>query len=321
MEDLDQINMALYRCTETIAKLDLVLSFAYASEVRPELGSTLAFRSGRHPILDRTLGAGECVPNDIYAADGPANFQLIQGANMSGKSTYLRQVGLLTVQAMIGCFRMSNDDSIEKGLSTFALEMATSAMILANLIKLGRGTAPLEGVGISHAIAESLIEKRSFVFFATHFHDLAITLGNLPGVTKLHLRTQVNNVNPHSPEFTTTFSYKVVEGPATVQHYGLELAKLAALPPDVLQRATEIAIQLSQLEEQGKGSSKANAMVMRRKTLYELRGQLAQLAEDSNVDNAHLGAALTRIQDKCRDTLERCIQIIRSSDDANEYAK
>nr|XP_031863402.1 uncharacterized protein CI109_001277 [Kwoniella shandongensis]KAA5530474.1 hypothetical protein CI109_001277 [Kwoniella shandongensis] len=197
-EIVDHI-VALYRCTETIAKLDLVLSFAYASEVRPELGSTLA----------------------------------------------------------------------------------------------------------------------SFVFFATHFHDLAITLGNLPGVTKLHLRTQVNNVNPHSPEFTTTFSYKVVEGPATVQHYGLELAKLAALPPDVLQRATEIAIQLSQLEEQGKGSSKANAMVMRRKTLYEL----AQLAEDSNVDNAHLGAALTRIQDKCRDTLERCIQIIRSSDDANEYAK
>ncbi|ODO06476.1 DNA mismatch repair protein MSH4 [Cryptococcus wingfieldii CBS 7118] len=260
----------LYHCTEAAMKL-LTLS-----QVRPEFKDTLAIHSGRHPILDGTLGTGECVPNHVYASRGSANFQIIQGPNMSGKSTYLRQIGILTVQAMVGCFvpaeyacfplpdallsRLSNDDSMEKCLSTFAAEMATSAMILVGLAtprtlvlidELGRGTSSLEGMGISHAIAEALITRKTLVFFATHYHDLAVILGNLPGVVKSH------DASKETSEFTSTFSYKVAEGAAPLSHYGLETAKLASLPQSVIERATEVAEKLSALEEQGRGPSRS----------------------------------------------------------------
>lgn len=140
----------LYHCAEAIATLDMIASFAFSAlnsnYIRPDFKETLAIHGGRHPILDKLLGAGDCIPNNIYAARGPATFQIIQGPNMSGKSTYLKQIGLLTVQAMIGCFvpaeyacfilhdcllsRLSNDNSMEKCLSTFASEMAASAMVL-----------------------------------------------------------------------------------------------------------------------------------------------------------------------------------------------
>ncbi|KAK7468350.1 MutS protein msh4 [Stygiomarasmius scandens] len=205
---------ALYKASEAVALVDMLWSFAHsaisdaqlrrvfiirpveswlitaASSVRPEFTGTLAIKSGRHPILETLQSAGTLVPNDVYCDDS-FSFQIIQGPNMSGKSTYLRQVGLLTIMAMCGSFvpaeyasfrmhdalltRLSNDDDLERNLSTFASEMATSAMILGlatpkSLIlidELGRGTSPVEGIGISHAIAEGLIEHKCFVFFAT----------------------------------------------------------------------------------------------------------------------------------------------------------
>lgn len=113
--------------------------------MRPEFTDTLAIKSGRHPVLETVQSAGMVVSNDIYCSDA-AHFHIVHGPNMSGKSTYLRQTGLLTVMAMVGCFvpaeyasfrlhdalltRLSNDDDIEKSLSTFANEMTSSAMIL-----------------------------------------------------------------------------------------------------------------------------------------------------------------------------------------------
>lgn len=185
---------ALYKASEAVAILDMLWSFAHASilrnYVRPEFTGTLAIKAGRHPILESVQSAGTLVPNDVFCCEA-SSFQIVQGPNMSGKSTYLRQIGLLTVVAMCGCFvpaeygsfrlhdalltRLSNDDDIEKSLSTFANEMAASAMILGiatpnSLIlidELGRGTSPRDGVGISHAIAEELIRLKSYVFFAT----------------------------------------------------------------------------------------------------------------------------------------------------------
>jgi len=133
--------------------------------------------------------------------------------SMSGKSTYLRQIGLLTVIAQCGCFvpaeyasfrihdhlltRLSNDDNIEKNLSTFANEMASCAMILGlasskSLVlidELGRATSPKEGVGISHAIAQELIKLKCFTFFATHFHELSVTLSRQPTVVYSEVTT------------------------------------------------------------------------------------------------------------------------------------
>jgi DNA mismatch repair protein MSH4 len=169
------------------------------------------------------------VPNDVYCDDA-SSFQIIQGPNMSGKSTYLRQIGLLTIMALCGCFvpadyasfrihdalltRLSNDDDLEKSFSTFASEMASTAMVLGmatskTLVlvdELGRGTSPQEGVGISHAIAESLIELKSFVFFATHFKELTTTLSRKPSVINLHLSVQ--KTRQSASNFGMTFQYK-----------------------------------------------------------------------------------------------------------------
>ncbi|OWZ55230.1 DNA mismatch repair protein MSH4 [Cryptococcus neoformans 125.91] len=332
----------LYHCAEAIASLDMIASFAFSAlnsnYIRPDFKDTLAIHGGRHPILDNLLSAGGCIPNNVYAARGSATFQVIQGPNMSGKSTYLKQVGLLTVQAMIGCFvpaeyacfilhdallsRLSNDDSMEKCLSTFASEMAASAMILGlasprSLIlidELGRGTSSLEGMGLSHAIAESLIKRHSFVFFATHFQDLAVILGNLPGVVKLHLKVQQCSVKTLSPtEFGTTFAYKVAEGAAPMEHYGLEIAKLAALPSTVLQRASEIAAQLSELEEQGRRSNLANTSMRRRKILWELRAKLKQVQSNSRLDNETLGEFLQNLQAQCYLTLRQSLEMAQTT--------
>ncbi|KAG8905973.1 MutS protein msh4 [Tulasnella sp. 403] len=199
-----------------VALLDMLWSFAHVailySYTRPEFTGTLAVKGGRHPVVEKALSIGAFVPNDTYICDA-STFQIIHGPNMSGKSTYLRQVGVMTVMAMCGSFvpaeyasfrvhdallsRLSNDDDPEKSLSTFATEMAASAMILSlatdrSLIlidELGRGTSPIEGVGIAHAIAEELIDRKilplqSFVLFSTHYADLSTTLSKYPSVVK-----------------------------------------------------------------------------------------------------------------------------------------
>lgn len=160
---------------------------------------------------------------------------------MSGKSTYLRQLALLTVLATCGCFvpaeyasfrlhdalltRLSNNDDPEKNLSTFSNEMGCSAMILGLATKdtlvlideLGRGTSPTEGVGIAHAIAEQLIDLKAFTFFATHFHDLSATLSRCSSVVNLHLAVQKTSSDASGLQF----QYRVIDGRADeIPHYG-----------------------------------------------------------------------------------------------------
>ncbi|KAF8555921.1 hypothetical protein OG21DRAFT_1460258, partial [Imleria badia] len=249
---------ALYTASEAVALVDLLWSFAHASimrnygnlrtsvastylrlmnlyggAVRPEFTGTLAVKSGRHPILETVHAAGTMVANDIYCCDA-SHFQIIQGPNMSGKSTYLRQTGLLVIMAMCGCFvpadyasfrihdallsRLSNDDDMEKNLSTFANEMTSSAMILGlatpkTLVlvdELGRGTSTCEGVGIAHAIAEELIKTKCFVLFATHFHELSKTLSRQPSVVNLHLSVQRTRKSASS--LGMVFKYKIMDG-------------------------------------------------------------------------------------------------------------
>ncbi|RXK40341.1 hypothetical protein M231_02324 [Tremella mesenterica] len=299
-----------------IAQMDVLLAFANYSIrqacVRPEFTGNLAIRNGRHPVLEKMLGDTRCVPNDIAASDN-ASFRLVQGPNMSGKTTYLRQIGLLVVQAMIGCFvpaeyasfkvhdallsRLSNDDSIERSLSTFAAEMATSAMILGTatstslvlIDELGRGTAPREGIGLSHAIAEAL------TFFATHFHELTKTLSFHPGVIKC--ATRVGGTTVSSPAALHT--YKIIEGPGQWQHYGLELAKATCLPESVMVYAQEMAEKLAQLESNSREKSATNAVARRRKTMLDLRGHLTQIVAVSRLNDSDLAELLRALQQRC----------------------
>ncbi|KIM39112.1 hypothetical protein M413DRAFT_419584 [Hebeloma cylindrosporum] len=312
---------ALYKASEAVALVDMLWSFAHASismirsdiRFRPEFTGTLAIKSGRHPILETLQSVATLVPNDVYCDDS-SSFQIIQGPN-----TYLRQVGLLTVMAMCGCFvpaeyasfrihdsllsRLSNDDDLEKSLSTFASEMVTSAMILGlaaqrSLVlvdELGRGTSPREGVGISHAIAEGLIALKSFVFFATHFSELTKTLAREPTIVNLHLSVQRSR--PTATNFGLTFQYKIVDGASEdFSHYGLELARLADLPPDVLVEGKRVAESLTALETRHEESSQSHKIAIRRKALLRLRTQLTQAYEYSALPDRDLLAYIGRFQ-------------------------
>ncbi|KIM81717.1 hypothetical protein PILCRDRAFT_97607 [Piloderma croceum F 1598] len=316
---------ALYKASEAVALLDMLWSFAHASIIRPEFTGTLAVKAGRHPVLESVQSAGTLVPNDAYCCES-SSFQIVQGPkfnvylmSFAGKSTYLRQIGLLTVMAMCGCFvpaeyasfkvhdslltRLSNDDNIEKNLSTFANEMASSAMILGlatqnSLVlidEVGRGTSPLEGIGISHAIGEELIKLKCFVFFATHFHELSTTLSCQPSVINLHLSVQ--KTRQSASNFGIIFQYKIVDGiPDNTDHYGLELARLADLPADVLTEAHRVATSLAETDLHDKEQSQTSKISIRRKALLRLRTQLTQILDHSALPEKELNAYLARFQ-------------------------
>ncbi|CCM03700.1 uncharacterized protein FIBRA_05846 [Fibroporia radiculosa] len=290
---------ALYKASEAVAILDMLWCFAHVSILRPEFTGTLAIKAGRHPVLESVQAAGTLVPNDAYCCEA-SSFQVVQGPNMSGKSTYLRQIGLLTTMAMCGCFipaeygsfrlhdalltRLSNDDDMEKSLSTFSNEMASSAMILGiatadSLVlidEVGRGTSPSEGVGISHAIAEELIKIK-------------------PSIVHLHLAVQRSRRT--NSNFGMTFQYRIVDGaPEDMSHYGLELARLADLPEDVLVEGRRIAENLTALHAKEEQESRTNKVAIRRKALLRLRTQLTQALNHSALPDLELTEFLARIQ-------------------------
>ncbi|KZS90242.1 hypothetical protein SISNIDRAFT_551573 [Sistotremastrum niveocremeum HHB9708] len=314
---------ALYMLSEKIALLDMLWSFAHVtilnSYVRPEFTGTLAIKAGRHPILEKIEAAGTIVPNDAYASSA-STFQIVQGPNMcTGKSTYLRQIALLTIMAMCGSFvpaeyasfkvhdslltRLSNDDDMEKSLSTFANEMSSTAMILGNatadsliiIDELGRGTSPTEGFGISYAIAEELVHLKSFVFFATHFKEISTTLTRFPNVVNLHL--SVKKGRRSASNIGMTFQYKIMDGVSEEhKHYGLELARLADLPPSILEDAEQIAYELSAKEEQAQKRSLTDKVFQRRRIMLRLRTQLIQARDHSTLPEKDLADFLLRLQ-------------------------
>ncbi|KAF4566489.1 MutS protein msh4 [Pleurotus pulmonarius] len=306
----------LYKASEAIALIDMLWSFAHFSIIRPEFTGTLAVKSGRHPILQLVQPAGSVVANDIYCDDS-SHFQIIQGLNMSGKSTYLQQIGLLVIIALNGCFvpaeygsfrvhdcllsRLSNNDDMEKSLSTFGSEMATSTMILGmstpqSLVlvdELGRGTSPQEGVGIAHAIAEGLIKQKCFTFFTTHFSELAQTLSKASGIINLHLSVQKQPLS----SFGFNFMYRITDGPLEKhEHYGLQLAMLADFPKDLIAKASQVAQSLDELYSRSSDYSSSSKIVAQRQTLLRLQIQLTQAFEHSSLPQEELVEYLKRFQ-------------------------
>lgn len=308
----------LFKTCEAIALLDMIASFAQLVTVqdycRPELTDTLAIKSGRHPIREK-IHTEKFVPNDAYATQ-QSRFQIITGCNMSGKSTYIRSLALMTVMAQIGCFvpaayasfpirhqmfaRISADDSIEANVSTFASEMRETAFILRNIDKrsmvivdeLGRGTSTRDGLTIAIAIAEALIESRALVWFATHFQELAHILSERSGVVNLHLAVDMSETNDKM-----TMLFKITNGWVQETHYGIAVAKVAGLPADVIQVAEEVSSTLARNTERQKKNSKPIALARRRKLILGLREQLKQ-AQDGNMQGRVLGMWLSKLQDE-----------------------
>ncbi|SCV71962.1 BQ2448_4656 [Microbotryum intermedium] len=385
----------LYRCSEAIAMLDMVASFALLSAsgeyVRPEWTDTLAIKSGRNPLHEHfRLSDGPFVPNDTYVSEA-SSFQLITGVNMSGKSTLLRQVALLNVMsqvreprlsrvirfAQVGCFvpasyasfrvihallsRLSNDDSIEAGLSTFASEMSTMSMIVGALKicgqclvlidELGRGTSPEEGVGIAHALAEVIIKSKvrggqltyqhgsrkkidtflrnqALCLFATHFKasptvDLAVSLSRYPNVVSLHLEAEIDR---SQADYSLTFHHRVADGATNLIHYGkcfpkaivvamlichtgLELAKLAKMPADVLHNATLASVTLAARAEEEQEQAQGTQLARRRRELLQLRTSLKMLSNSKGMNGANLIERLRELQMETIQTLSATFEM------------
>jgi len=250
----------------TIAAIDALQSFAEVSEiyyyVMPEIneGDKLEIKDGRHPVIERLLSAGEkYIPNDTMVDTTDNQILILTGPNMSGKSSYLRQTGLIVLLAQIGCFvpakeakigivdkiftRVGASDNIAKGESTFLVEMHEAANILNNatgkslllLDEIGRGTSTYDGISIAWAITEYLHENpnvRARTLFATHYHELN-SLADMYERIK-NYRVEVREYNDK-----VIFLRKITEG--TADHsYGIQVAQMAGLPESVTQRAKEI---------------------------------------------------------------------------------
>lgn len=267
-------SQAILRSARELALVDALQSLAQAALeggwTRPELvtGEELEIREGRHPVVEQLVGRDRFVANDI-AFDKRARLFLVTGPNMAGKSTFMRQVALLTLLAHTGSFipaasariglvdriasRVGASDRIGQGQSTFMVEMNEIARILRQasprsllvIDEIGRGTSTFDGLALAWAILEDIQSRLGCrALFATHYHELTSLEDSLAGVRNL-------NVLVREEAGAVAFLHKVAPGRANGS-YGIEVAKLAGVPGSVLQRAEEILSRLEKSSEKGK---------------------------------------------------------------------
>ncbi|KAH8731413.1 muts domain V-domain-containing protein [Phaeosphaeriaceae sp. PMI808] len=305
----------MFKICEAIALLDMVVAFAQLVTINdytlPQLTDTLAIQQGRHPIKEKII-QNKFVPNDIYSTQ-QTRFQIITGCNMSGKSTYIRSVALMVIMAQIGSYvpaayasfpifyqvfaRLGMDDNIETNVSTFASEMREIAFILRNVDKrslaiideLGRGTSIRDGLAIALAIAEALVSSKALVWFATHFKDLAIIMGERSGVQSLHLAVEMDNNQ------SMKMLYRISPGAVKTTHYGLTLACAVPLPPGIVDHATHVARKLEARMMKRKKTPESVLREKRRKLILNLREHLFQ-AQNGVLDGEVLTAWLKELQ-------------------------
>ncbi len=237
---------------------------AIQSYVRPTLveDPVLHIIDGRHPVVETSLRGERFVPNDVVLEEGEI-IRVITGPNMSGKSTFLRQVALIVLMAQIGAYvpaksarigivdriftRIGAQDEIHAGQSTFMVEMIETANILNHatsrslliLDEIGRGTSTYDGLSIAWAVIEFIHNHprlRARTFFATHFHELTVLSDLLPGIRNYNVAVAENGTQ-------VIFLHKIVPG-GTDRSYGIHVAQLAGIPRPVISRASEILAQL-----------------------------------------------------------------------------
>ena len=243
--------------------------YGYARPVVDD-STILQISDGRHPVLEQYAGGEAFVPNDTDLDASKHRMGIITGPNMAGKSTYLRQVGLLTVMAQMGSWipaasaqvgvadriftRVGASDDLSKGHSTFMVEMNETANILHNatarslvlLDEIGRGTATFDGLSIAWSVAEYLHDITGCrTFFATHYHELPDLSRTRSGVRNLNVAVREQNDQ-------IVFLRKIVEGAAD-RSYGIQVARLAGLPSAVVERAREILTNLEKAELNAEG--------------------------------------------------------------------
>ncbi|CAN9502162.1 unnamed protein product [Ophioblennius macclurei] len=296
----------LYKLSDAISMLDMLLSLANACTisdyVRPEFTDTLAIKQGRHPVLERIAGQ-QPVSNNSYISEG-SNFVIITGPNMSGKSTYLKQVALCQIMAQIGSFvpaeyasfrvadqiftRIGVDDDFETNSSTFMMEMKEVSYIIHNasdrsliiIDELGRGTSAEEGIGICHSVCEFLLSLKAFTLFATHYLELCQLESLYPNVENQHMEVQHTRSGDTGAE-NVVYTYLLNRGRSEERHYGLRAAEMTALPPSMIQEAKAIAAKVSQ---QLLAKHHSDPESQRQRAVHHLANRLLQTARNSRLD-------------------------------------
>ncbi|XP_065062866.1 mutS protein homolog 4-like [Rhopilema esculentum] len=300
----------MHKLAEGVSILDLIVSFTHACSisnyVRPEFTDTLAIKSGRHPILDKISSPGSVIPNDIYASEASC-FIIMTGPNMSGKSTYLKQIVLLQVMAQVGSFvpaeyaslrladqifaRVGTDDDIETNSSTFTLEMKEMNYILKNasdksliiIDELGRGTSVDEGIGICYSICEHLLQIKAFTFFATHFMELCNLETMYPCSENYHMTVHRSD---ESEMPSLVFNHVLSKGRTQQTNYGISLAKMSSLPESLIETAMTISSNIRNRENNVHGEVPQEAR--KRRAIFRLGTRLLQVAQHSKLDDVAL---------------------------------
>ncbi|WP_237036350.1 DNA mismatch repair protein MutS [Mediannikoviicoccus vaginalis] len=274
LEILDCINR-IKETSKIISEIDVFNSLAIVAYenkyVRPNLNNIglIQISGGRHPIVENSIGLENFISNDTTIGLGYNDIQILTGPNMSGKSTYLRQIAIIVIMAQIGSFvpadeanisivdkiftRIGASDNLYKGESTFMVEMNEVSNIIKNSTKdsllildeVGRGTSTFDGLSIAWAVLEYISKKiKAKTLFATHYHELTELEGKMDNIINLKVKIQENKDG-------IVFLRKIVEGKSN-RSYGIEVAKIAGLPLELTNRAQKI---LSNIERERENDS------------------------------------------------------------------
>ena len=278
----------LQKTANVVSTLDVLSAFAQVAEdmnyCKPVVtdNGKIKIKDGRHPVIEKMVGIGNFVPNDTYLDKDGDRLAIITGPNMAGKSTYMRQVALITLMAQVGCFvpateaeigvvdkiftRVGASDDLSMGQSTFMVEMMEVATILKEatenslviLDEIGRGTSTYDGLSIAWAVAEYIADKEKCgakTLFATHYHELIELADKQEGIKNYSIAVKEKGED-------IIFLRKIVEG-GTDESYGIHVARLAGVPKVVTKRANEILTSLERKSMlSGKKQEKENKKVV-----------------------------------------------------------
>ncbi|NFN94431.1 DNA mismatch repair protein MutS [Clostridium botulinum] len=327
----------LKKSARIISDLDGISTLALVAlendYIKPEINTDglIKIIDGRHPVVEKVIGKGDFVSNNTALNQTDKELLLITGPNMAGKSTYMRQVALITLMAQMGSFvpatsanisicdkiftRIGASDDLAGGKSTFMVEMWEVSNILKNatsnslvlLDEVGRGTSTYDGLSIAWSVIEYITKNKDLrckTLFATHYHELVKLEGILPGVKNYSVAVK-------KLKDSVVFLRKIVEGGAD-ESYGIEVAKLAGLPENVINRAREI---LEDLE--GKNTfdiNKVSSCSMVSNNIKEIAVDSTKNAEDKVISNAQ---NIDVNETSCKDTTEE--KILRVETQNAEY--